>query len=277
MTRQRPAGPRIAWQLIRRFRYDLLAVLVVAAVMVAAADVLPMQAVSGIVPLLGIVVSVFIAFRNRNAYNRWWEARTLWGGVLINGRTLDYALTAYDDGSPEIRAIFDRMRRREVRYAWRLAAELQGATTPRLAELTPEDPVDCPAAELLSRQAADIATLSSNGLIDRQARRVLVTVNTAQVGTAVGLERIRHQPIPRYYDLFVRGLAWVFAILVCTRIDAAGHADVVGITAGILIMALFVIAERVGHLLEEPMSDNVFGLPLARFCTRLSGDLLRTP
>lgn len=29
--------------------------------------------------LLGSALVVLISFRNRSVYNRWWEARTLWG------------------------------------------------------------------------------------------------------------------------------------------------------------------------------------------------------
>jgi putative membrane protein len=39
-------------------------------------------------------------------------------------------------------------------------------------------------------------------------------------------------------------------------------------------MALFVVAERLGHLLEEPMGNNAFGLPLYRFGAVLTADLL---
>ena len=74
----------VLWQL----RYDLLAVLVVAAVMAVLVDVLPLQSAAPVVPLPGIVVSIFIGFRNSNAYARWWEARTLWGAVIGNGRSL---------------------------------------------------------------------------------------------------------------------------------------------------------------------------------------------
>ena len=109
---------------------------------------------------------------------------------------------------------------------------------------------------------------------DRQARRVLVTVNSAQANTAAGLERIKRQPVPRFYDLFTRGLAWFFALIVCTRMDTGGHNSAVGIVLGILIMALVILAERLGCLLEDPMSDDVFGLPLDRFCGQLSADLL---
>lgn len=264
-----------AGQVIWSFRYDLLALLIVAAVMAFAVDIAALQAFSGVVPLLGIVVSIFIGFRNRNAYNRWWEARTLWSGVVINGRSLKYALIAYEDGSAEMAVITDRMRRREARHAWQLAAELRGRTAaPALSDLTPEDPADATATELLSRQAADIGELSRTGLIDRQARRVLVTINSTQVATAAGLERVRHQPIPRFYALFTRGLAWFFAIIVCIRLDTGGHDNVTGIALGIVLMALVITAERLGHLLEEPMSDDIFGLPLDGYCAELTADLL---
>ena len=266
---------RSAGGMLGRFRYDFVAILVVAAVMAVAVDYVALESVSGVVPLMGTVVAIFIGFRNRNAYNRWWEARTLWGGVVSNGRSLDYALRAYEDGTPEMAAITDRMRRREARHAWRLAAGLRDTpVSPEMTGLTPEDPTDCTATELLRRQAVDIGELSHAGMIDRQARRVLVTINSAQVNAAVGLERIKRQPVPRFYALFTRALAWFFALIVCTRLDGTGHDNAVGILLGIVIMALVVIAERLGGLLEEPMSDDAFGLPVDRFCATLTADLL---
>ena len=266
---------RSAGGMLGRFRYDFVAILVVAAVMAVAVDYVALESVSGVVPLMGTVVAIFIGFRNRNAYNRWWEARTLWGGVVSNGRSLDYALRAYEDGTPEMAAITDRMRRREARHAWRLAAGLRDTpVSPEMTGLTPEDPTDCTATELLRRQAVDIGELSHAGMIDRQARRVLVTINSAQVNAAVGLERIKRQPVPRFYALFTRSLAWFFAVIVCTRLDGTGHDNAVGILSGTVIMALVVIAERLGGLLEEPMSDDAFGLPVDRFCATLTADLL---
>ena len=264
-----------ALPVIRRFRVDVAAILLLAAAMTVAVDHAGLQSVSAVIPMMGIVVAIFVGFRIRNAYARWWEARTLWGGVIGNGRSLHYALLAYEDGTPEMAAITDRIRRREVRHAWTLAAELHHAgSTPGLAGLTPEDPADCTATELLRRQAVDIGALSHGGWIDRQARRVLVTINSAQVGAVVGLERIDSQKIPRFYALFTRVLAWSFAVVVCTMLGAGGHDSAAGIAMSILVMTLIVLAERIGALLEDPMSDDVFGLPLERFCATLTGDLL---
>ncbi len=265
-------------QLLRRFRSDVMAILLIAAAMAIVLDHVELPAVSGVVPLMGIVVAIFIGFRNRNAYARWWEARSLWAGIVSNGRSLHYALLAYEDGTSEMAAITDRLRRREVRHAWQLAAELHHhPAVPALADLTPEDPADCTANGLLRRQAVDIAELSRAGLIDRQARRVLVTINSAQAGTATGLERIGSQPIPRFYGVFTRTLAWFFAVIVCTRLDGGGHDTAMGIGLSVLVMTIVVIAERLGVLLEQPMSDDVFGLPLDRFCTTLAAALLEPP
>jgi putative membrane protein len=261
---------RVAW----RLRWDLLAVLVVAAVMALLTDRLPMKSVAPVVPLLGIVASIFIGFRNSNAYARWWEARTLWGGTVGNARSLSNALVALDNQSAEMAEVADRMRRRQARHNWQLAAELRGETAASaVSDLTPEDPADASSGDLLARQGADIGLLTRTGMIDVQGRTLLVNANTAQANAAGGLERIRHQPIPRYYDLFVRGLTWFFAVTVCI-VDAGGHGRVAGIAGGILLMTLFVVAERIGHLLEEPMSDTALGLPMEGFCSRLTADLL---
>ena len=259
------------WQL----RYDLLAVLAVAAVMAVLVDVLPLQSAAPVVPLLGIVVSIFIGFRNSNAYARWWEARTLWGAVIANGRSLSNALNAVCDTTPEAAALADGVRGRQVRQAWQLAAELRGVPAPAaVAALTPEDPAAATSGELLARQGTDIGAMTKAGMVDGQGRTVLVNLNTAQANASGGLERIRHQPIPRYYDLFIRGLAWFFAVMVCTRLDTGGHDNPAGIMVSILIMMLFIVAERLGRLLEEPLSDNAFGLPMERFCATLASDLL---
>ena len=38
--------------------------------------------------LVGAALSIFLAFRTNSAYNRWWEARSLWGSLVNSSRTL---------------------------------------------------------------------------------------------------------------------------------------------------------------------------------------------
>ncbi len=263
------AAGLVAWEL----RYDLLAVLVVAAIMIPIPDAIQSESVA-VLSVLGIAASIFIGFRNSNAYNRWWEARTLWGAIIINCRALHNTLSSVDSGAGDMASILDRMRRRQVRHAWQLAAEMRGiAPLPGVVELTPEDPPDTDATDLMARQGRDVESLVAQGAIDYQARVMLMSVNTGVVTAQSGLERIRNQPVPIQYDIFIRCLAWLFAIVAFNRLDSSSH-HVGGIVVGVLLMALFVVAERIGHVIELPMRNSVFDLPMYRFCSLITGNLL---
>lgn len=256
-------------------RWDLVAVLLVAAVMMMLADTVPFGTVAQIVPLMGVVVSIFIGFRNSSAYQRWWEARSLWGQLAANACAMSNALVAVDNRTEPMAVVVDRMHRRQVRHAWQLAAELRGVPpAPGVAALTPEDPAGLTATQLLTAQAADIRDLANEDWIDRQGRSLLVNLNSAQANVASGLERIRNQPMPLPYTMFVRAVAWFFAVMVCTRLDPAGHDSGVGIVVSVLVMAMFVVAERLGHFLEKPMTDGPFGLAMQDFCAGITADLL---
>jgi len=108
----------VLWQL----KYDLLVMLVVAAILVPIPDNIQMKNSVAALSVLGIAASIFIGFRNTNAYNRWWEARTLWVAVINDSRALHNSLAAVDTGTTAMSAVLDRMRRRQVRYTWTLAA-----------------------------------------------------------------------------------------------------------------------------------------------------------
>src|ERR687897_123735 len=45
--------------------------------------------------LLGIVLGLFLVFRTNSAYDRWWEGRKLWGGMVNSTRNLALKLNAY--------------------------------------------------------------------------------------------------------------------------------------------------------------------------------------
>lgn len=255
-------------------RWDLLAIVVVAAILIPIPDPTQIDYASAVLSVLGIGASVFIGFRNTTAYNRWWEARTLWGNVIINSRATHNTLYSVDTGAPEMAPILDRMRRRQVRYAWQLAADLRGVTAvPGVADLTPEDSIDITATDLLTRQAVDIQTLSAAGNIDDQARVMLMGVNTALVTAQSGLERIRNEPIPLQYEIFIRALAWFFSVMAFSRLDGSSH-PYAGVGIGLLLMVVFIGAERLGHFIEQPMNNSIFDIAMFRFCTIITGNLL---
>ena len=260
----------VLWQL----RYTFLAIAVTIGVLLPVPDATQSDYAAAVLSVLGIGASVFIGFRNTTAYNRWWEARTLWGSIIINSRTLQNSLTSVDTGSPAMGEILDRMRRRQVRYCWQLAAEMRRVPPVEgVRELTPEDPPDASAVDLLNLQAAEVATLSAEGHIDPHARVLLMTANTGAATAQSGLERIRNEPVPIHYDLFIQGLAWFFGIMAFSRLDSTTHHPA-SVAVGALLMTTFIVAERLGHFIEEPMNNSVFDISMYRICSGITANLL---
>lgn len=260
----------VFWEL----RGTLLAIAIVVGVLLPVPDATQSEYAASVLSVLGIGASVFIAFRNTTGYNRWWEARTLWGAIIIGSRTTHNNLTAVETGSPAVETILDRMRRRQVRYCWQLVSELRGTPMPKQAtELTPEDAPGTDATELLRRQAADVAALVAGGHIDEQARLLLMNANTATLTAQSGLERIRNEPVPIHYDMFIRALAWFFGVMAFSRLDGTDH-HLSSVAVGILLMTTFIVAERLGRFIEQPMNNSVFDISMNRICATVTGNIL---
>ena len=50
--------------------------------------------------VVGGALGIFVSFRTNSAYDRWWEARKLWGGIVNQSRNLAAKAVAYGpDGS----------------------------------------------------------------------------------------------------------------------------------------------------------------------------------
>ncbi|MCB0925695.1 MAG: hypothetical protein KDB50_14325 [Mycobacterium sp.] len=260
----------VCWEL----RGTLLAIVIVVGVLMPVPDATQSEYAAAVLSVLGIGASVFIAFRNTTGYNRWWEARTLWGAIIIGSRTTHNNLTAVDTGSAAVAEILDRMRRRQVRYCWQLCSELRGTPMPSQAtELTPEDPPGTDATELLRRQAADVAALVAGRHIDEQARLLLMNANTSTLTAQSGLERIRNEPVPIHYDMFIRALAWFFGVMAFSRLDGTDH-NLSSVAVGILLMTTFIVAERLGRFIEQPMNNSIFDISMNRICATVTGNIL---
>ena len=58
--------------------------------------------------IFGIALSLFLGFRNNAAYDRWWEARKLWGQLVAESRSLPRATEALlDDRAVRRRFLLD--------------------------------------------------------------------------------------------------------------------------------------------------------------------------
>jgi len=214
--------------------------------------------------LLGITLAIFLGFRNTVSYERYWDARKLWGSLLNDARSATRQTLSLCDAGPEPK--------REFVYAlmactYALKHELRGTSAADdLARLLP--PVWQPRV-LAARYAPAMILLCLGervGLWLRggQLTPLLAGQLDASLGrltdTVGGCERIAGTPIPFAYSVLLHRTIYLYSFLLpFGLIDSIGPMTAVIVAfVSYTFFALDALAEEI----EEPFGEEPNDLPL---------------
>lgn len=218
----------------------------------------------------GAALSIFLAFRTNSAYDRWWEARTLWGALVNSSRTLArQALTFIrtDGDSDAIRSVQTKLIVLQICYVHALRchlrnqnphAELRRRLSPDLlASLRSHKNI--PSA-LLLHMAKLLEYASERGWLDSYRWTAMDQTLTDITNVQGGCERIKNTPLPKQYDYFPRVLVTFFCLLL-----PFGLVEGLGLLTPIASMSLsfiFIIIDRIGREIETPFENSVHDTPM---------------
>ena len=203
-------------------------------------------------PLLGVSLASFLAFRNNASYQRYLEARQLWGHVLIAARTLTSQARAY---LPSGCIDHTALARRVIVFVHLLRHQLRGSDPrPDLERLLP--PGD--AAELWRRSYRPVAVL--NGLRRTVHRGAAGHPDAAQTlwmldaqlnclaESVGGCERIASTPIPYPYGVLLHRTIYLYCFLLpFGLVHAIGAATpLISVFVAYTLFALEAIAQEIG-------------------------------
>jgi putative membrane protein len=264
-------------QLLVRMRLDLLVMLGLCLASMGLKSFLAATFVrTTALPMLGIAVSIFVGFRNTQAINRWWEARSLWGAVVNQSRHWRDALLALLDPAAQA-GPRQRLLRLQVLAVWLLNLELRNYGLKIQRQRVLRLVADLGLAADVTLQQVSIARsellrrLHAQGALSDLGLDALLRSSEAFTTALGGLQKIRNTPIPPAYDVFVRLICWLYGYALFyefTRSDAP-------LTGACLFLG-FLVAERIGAYVEGPFDrdGSSFSLPLNQICLGISRDLL---
>lgn len=225
--------------------------------------------------LLGLVLSVFLGFRNRASYERWWEGRQLWGDLLLSCRSLARLGLAL---FPADAAFTGRSTRLQLAFAHALAARLRGEDAGAAASAWLEEGdaglaghPNLPDA-LLQQLGVHWAGPLRDGRLDpilyARVEALLQTLGSVQTGC----ERIAGTPLPFAYTLLLHRSAWLFCVLLPFALSSA-----LGWASPLLSMLLayaFFGLDQVSDEVEDPFGRQPNDLPLDALLRTVEIDLL---
>lgn len=241
--------------------------------------------------ILGSALAIFLAFRNNNAYNRWWEARTLWGGIINNSRiftrqiiaNVDNAAATGKASTAEVEVYKQELIYRQIAFAHALRLHLRRENT--WEELQ----------HLLS--AEEFSTLNQknnkpNYLLQIQGIRIKEGMRKELLGafdnislepTLAGFnnfqgacERIKNTPLLRQYHFFTKLFLLVFmAILPFSLISDFSKmgAPALMVPLSILVSFVFGVMGKVGEVNEDPFENRITDIPMTSMCNTIERDL----
>ncbi|MGG4603648.1 bestrophin family protein [Paenalcaligenes sp. Me131] len=225
----------------------------------------------GAVPLMlvGLTLAIFLGFRNSVAYERWWEARTLWGELLIVTRNLTRQTLSFTDNVPEEqkRALAHRL----VAFSHALRHKLRASNpTADLSRwLGEENAQRCLAASnppnvVLGELGHAYAQLRREGQMDN----ILFADVDKQLNRlsyiAGGCERITSTPMPFAYILLLHRTVYIYCFLLpFCLVGSLGW--MTPIMVGVLSYTFFGL-DALGEQIEEPFGMLPNNLPLDSLC-----------
>lgn len=232
----------------RRFSYLFVIIATVPVVLYEVFDLtwlkLPWQPIS----LIGIAVSFYLGFKNNSSYERMWEARKIWGGIVNSSRSFtvmirDFTSNQFTDepvSDEELARLKKSFVHRHVAWlnaltyqmrekrSWEHHKEKDDAIR-KLAGIHSDgnhiekirpyisdeefvylEQKGNKASHLLSMQSKSIAELRAKGLID-DFRHMELEKMVAEFYTLQGKsERIKNFPFPRQYASINFFFVWIF-------------------------------------------------------------------
>lgn len=237
---------------------------------------------------LGAALAIFLAFRNSSAYDRWWEARKLWGRLVNESRNFARQITTFacrteDTAEGELEAYHKEMIYRHIAYVHGLRLHLRGQTegcSGTLAPFVPEGELEkyeasknLPGA-IAQRQGERLRDAYLRGWIDDFRHMQLDETMSKLLDIQGGCERIKNTPLPRQYDYFPQVFLYVYAFFL-----PFGLVEYFGWFTAVIsvpISFVFLVLQAAGRVNEDPFENRWTDTPMSTLSRMIEINLRET-
>jgi len=238
---------------------------------------LPLSVVSA----LGTAISFFVAFFTAQAYDRWWEARKVWGSLVNDSRSFARMVNTYfpdSEGSSEVAALQDRLVRRHIAFLYALRDFLREQDTGEHTRyLAAKDGARIQGQNhtpnaLLELQNADIDAAERAGWIE-VIRMAQLNDMLNRFSTSMGMcERIKRTVFPAVYATMILVSIWIFVLIFPMTV-----AEQIGYWAmpfAFVLGAVFSLVYSAGRALLDPFEGLPSDTPMSAITRTIEINLL---
>lgn len=225
---------------------------------------------------LGTAISLVLSFKLSQSYERWWEARKIWGAIVNDSRNLLVQLRNFC--LVKDHKLISLIGNRQIAWCYALVGHLRKTNTSD----TYKDYVDNEDWDLLQKRkhvplqivdlnAADIATLRSEQAINAYQQVQLDTTLTKLVDSMGQAERIKNTVFPKQYRLFLRMFIYVFIVTLALALGELVYYYEIPLL--ILITMPFLLLEKTALLLQDPFENRPNDTSMLAISDTIAGNI----
>jgi putative membrane protein len=225
--------------------------------------------------LLGIVLGLFLVFRTNSAYDRWWEGRRHWGGLVNSTRNFALKLNAYlSKENHEDRDWFARM---IPNFVFSMKEHLRKGV-----QMTELDAIDASFLEKLkdvkhkpNRISAMLyekvnALYRDNKLtgdhlinLDKELKDFIDLIGAC--------ERIKNTPIPYSYTMYIKKFIFIYIItLPFGFVTTFGYFTIATV---LLVSFVLLSVELIAEEIEDPFGRDINDLPTDELSVKIKDNV----
>lgn len=223
-----------------------------------------------IVGVMGTVIGLLLAFRTNASYQRWWEARILWGAIVNDSRTWVRQLLSFtqmNNINPAPDVDLRPVSIRQVAWCFALSRSLRKQQpTQDLEMMLSADEIRSFQSvhnipnEILLRQAKELRRMYDAGRLELFQFIELEKTLTRLTNSMGGCERIKNTIFPTSYGRMVHALNYIFVAILpfgLVNVPAVGL-----VLTSMTLAFVFLFIEQVSVYLQDPFSNRPSDTPM---------------
>lgn len=226
---------------------------------------------------VGTAISLILSFKLSQSYDRWWEARKVWGAIVNDSRSFARKSITFADGAPT--EVTDKMVRRQIAWCHVLSRTLRGLDwQDRALRYLDEDDLGFvrlhsnPALAILQLHGQDLTRLLRTGALT-DFQRVSLEETLTRLTDWMGMaERIKHTVFPRTYRIFLHSFILVFVFLISLALTGI---PVWGEIISFVVAISFFLLEKTATHMQDPFSNRPSDTATTAIATTIEINLLQ--
>ncbi len=226
--------------------------------------------------VIATMISLLLAFRIAQSYDRWWEARKVWGEIVNDSRTLIRQIMLFipNPNSEERKSEIKIYANRQIIWCYTLSESLRKQKPSNKVQqyLTAHNLQSDNIPLLLLQKHSENLNFSTEKYALNSNQQVQIDTTIVRLTDAMGkCERIKNTVFPRNYSYLIHYLIYLFVTLLPFGLSEIDIITEILLTS--LIPLMFIAFEKTAIIMQDPFENIPTDIPMTTICNTIENNI----